>query len=928
MTTPAHPLTPLNDPELYRLLHKPEVSQQQTPTTKTTPVTSTQSSTKTTTNNWNPEWNNNAAQLQQRARITQVSSSTNKDPLSAKDPLDRQAGVYAKALRIVNNPKFKNGSPRLKEDVLNTYYNNYVIPAYTWANVAAPHPDVWKKGVLSGSMSVDDFYLNRGHGADAASDLKSTILNTGASASRFFGNFINGAIVAGVKADEHVFGLKAYFNAPKSELDAKAANDPRARLALQEREFLHGANGLMKENQAAIDSANFWFEMRPSKTFSEKTGSFVGEQAAQLPLYEAMSAVRLSAETATIDKVLAGAAAPTAASGRVAQAANFTRRLAATSAGRFIGRRLGEAADGYITSAIQNQDSKQSAASAMSFVVLGTMGEGLEATAKITRTAMKRQLAHDVSIGGLPYVKAVGDQAMHEMSEGIIGHDAAGNEIKVPPGTKPEDIHAAVEHVLQNDPVKAKAVTAAKISLSQIAREMHGEGTLWRNLSHSQRDAVRLEYAKRTAEAAEEIPIHVPEVAHHEAQQSIKESVAQSPKAKQTIDAINTLGKDVGITVENAVVQTEQDAVKDKTGVRSVQGATYKAANVTREFHQEIKNPVKREDVIFNELRHSGNLRYNSGDQAYNVKFASKVDKALYNLNVRAGTDMAKNRTRMLNQAEDLKRLRSYFPGKSDQDIYAMAQDVKAQLDAEIKERRPRYNADPEEGNVLFPAKYEESVTAAKEPEPRHYVSFKVDALAPMRNTFNKAAAKSSQSLESYLKGMDNADFVEEVKDQTGHAIHFEKPFDLMLWAFHNSDDIPKAVSNKILGWLKDEDPTQTIESLRKQAKILDHHIELLAYSGRLDSEGNVFRSTVTSAWKDRTRWQRELLQDVSTEEVSEYSRTMRAFKTNWPQEYNDGLAMLLKLQTLRNKAKTLEGAISHTDDIRDIIMKKPGGKP
>ena len=817
---------------------------------------------------------------------------------------------------MVNSDTFKNSGPHRKEAFLNNYYNNYVIPAYHWANVAAPDPEVWKKGVLTGQISVDDFYLNRGANADALSDFKASVLNMGSSASKFFANIINGSIVAGVKADEHVFGLKTYFNAPPSELNAKAAGDWKARLALQEKEFI--PKGLMKQNQTTIDSANFWQEMRPSKTFTEAAGSFVGEQGAQLPLYEAISAVRLGATAGTVQKILA-------ADKNSVTAANLTRRLLATPQGRFIGRRLGEAADAYVGATLQQSDPKQKMVDVLSFIGFGTITEGLGAGIQklIPKTTMKAQLAHDASIGGVPFVKAVMDQASHEMSENILGHDATGNPIRVPPHIQPVDLQEAMGHVLQADPVKARVVTAAKMTLSSIAKEKYGDSTLWRNLSHSQRDAVRLEYTKRAAEAIEEIPLHVPEVAQHEAQASIKESIAASPQLKQTFDAINALGKDVGITVENAVIQTEKDAIKDTTGIRSVQGATYKAANVTREFHQEIKNPVKREDAIFNELRHSGNLRYNSGDQGYNVKFASKVDKALYNLQSKLSNDMARAKGQMANKAADLKRLRSYFPGKSDQEIYAMAQDVKAQLDAEIKERRPRYNADPEEGNVLFPAKYEESVTAAKEPEPRHYVSFKVDALAPLRNRFSKAAAKSSQGLESYLKGMDNADFIEEVKDQTGHAIHFEKPFDLMLWAFHNSADIPQPVSNKILSWLKDEDPTQNVESLKKQAKILDHHIELLAYSGRLDSEGNVFRSTVTSAWKDRTRWQRELLQDVSEEEVSEYNRTMNGFKKNFPTEYNDGLQRLLKLQTLRNKAKSLEAAIGHTDDIRDIILKK-----
>lgn len=917
---------------------------------QTTPVQSTASSTSSKPN-WNPDWNSNAAQLKQQARIAQVSSPNNKDPLQAKDPLDRQAGVYAKALRIVNSPSFQKGNAKLKDNVLNTYYNNYVIPAYHWANVAAPDPEIWKKGVQSGKMSVNDFYLNRGHQVDAGSDFKAAFLNMGATASRFLGNFVNGAIVAGVHADEHVFGLKPYFNAPSSELQTQSERgDKRATLALVEKHAI--PKGLMKMNQTAIDDANFWFEMRPSKTFQEAAGSFIGENAAQLPLYEAVSALRLGVTASTANKILSSATKPTVAASRTVMAANFTRRLAASSTGRFIGRRLGEAADAYIAGTVQNQPEDEKKAAVMSFIGLGVIGEGLGASLGagvklVSKTTMKAQIAHDAAIGGIPFVKAVADQADHEMFNSIIGENANGHPVRLehkgegkytvttPFSEFNIDGHARamdfafgmVDEGHANDPIKSKIVTAAKVSLSSLAKEIHGPDTLWRNLSKNQRNSVRMEFASRAAEAIEELPVHVPEVAAHEAQASIKASVADSPQLAKTFAAINELGKDLGISVEKAVPANEIETVKNTSGLKSVQGATYKAANVTRDFHQEVKNPVKREDAIFNELRHTGNLRYNSGDQAYNVKFASRVDKVLYNLNAKMTANPVQSRTRMVNQAEDLKRLRSYFPGKSDQEIYAMAQDVKAQLDAEIKDRRPKYGNDPEtESNVLFPAKYEELATAAQDPEPRHYVSFKVDALAPMRNNFTKAASKSGQSLEKYLSGMDDADFVEEVKDHTGHAIHFEKPSDLMLWAHSNGDDLPKPIQNKIVEWLTNEDPTQNAASLRKQADILDHHIELLAYSGRLDSEGNVFRSTVTSAWKDRTKWQKQLLAEVSKEEISEYSRTMASFKKNWPQEYNDGLAMLTKLQTLRNKAKTLEGVMEHTDKARDIITKKPKG--
>ncbi|MEI4861513.1 hypothetical protein Q8G41_28400, partial [Klebsiella pneumoniae] len=61
------------------------------------------------------------------------------------------------------------------------------------------------------------------------------------------------------------------------------------------------------------------------------------------------------------------------------------------------------------------------------------------------------------------------------------------------------------------DPVKAKTVTAAKVTLASLAKEMHGPDTVWKNLSKSKQALVRKELAKRTAEAVQEIPLYVPE---------------------------------------------------------------------------------------------------------------------------------------------------------------------------------------------------------------------------------------------------------------------------------------------------------------------------------------------------------------------------------------------------------------------------------
>jgi hypothetical protein len=859
--------------------------------------------------------------MEQQARVAKVSSKDNRTPLMAPDPLDRQAGVYAKGLRLINGKKFKALDESNKQHVLGQYYDTWVAPAYTSSHAAPPDKDTWIRefGKPGGpKMQVSDFYLNTGKAADAVSDEESMALNMGATATKTLANLANGAIMAGMKVNQKLFGLKGFFPAPQTDTwRDKLLNIDKSK----------PVQSFMKMNQGLIDDSNFWFQSRPSRTFSEKAGSFIGEQSVQLPLYEAIGSLRgLGATVSGIDKLLK-VSAGTGEAIEAAKAANLTRRLVATPIGRFVGKRLGEAADAYIGATLLQSSSEDRTRDVLAFMGFGAALEGLgiASTKLISKTAMKKQLAHDAAIGGLPYVEAVADQASHELNNDIIGYDHSGSPLQAHAGHNLADLKEAVGIANDADPIKAATTTAAKMSLTSLAKEKYGEGVIWKNLARSKQDAIRKEYAKRTAEAVEEIPIHVPEVAQHEIQESIKKDVAQSPQLEKTYSDIENLAKSLGIQepVTEIIRQAEVSDIKQATGIKSVQGATYKVANVTRKIEPILKEPKKLEDQIFSDLADSGNLRYNSGDQGYNVKFESKVDKALYRLN---GTDPTKFNFRV----SQLKRLQQYFPEKTVEEITAMAKDVKSQLDAEIKERRGTYHNDPEVSNVLFPSKYARQVTGipatkeAVEAAPRNYVSFKVNTLSGFTNRISDAAKKKNKTLANYLRGLDDNEFIEEVGDQMGNNIRFEKPQDLMLWAVHHGDNIPAPIYNRAVSWLKDQDPTQTVESLRKQGKVLDNHIEMLAYSGRLDVEGNVFRSTVTSDYGSRTKWQRRLLADVSKEEVADYSATMGSYKKNFPEAYNQGLQTLAKLQAARSNLKTLEAAIEKTREIRKIILSGP----
>jgi hypothetical protein len=882
-----------------------------------------------------------------KAHIKQVKHDSN--PLMLQDPLDRQAGVYAKALRIVKNPKFEALDSETKNKVLSDYYKTYVEPSYKVSHLQPPEHDMWIRHMQNPDdrMSVHDFYLNRRGRIDATSDAKSAGLNLSASALHTMANIIHGAVSAGVKTDQKVFGLKPFFNAPSDASWKQKLVNVEAKMAAP----------TLKMSQDAIDTADFWFASRPTKSYSEKVGSFVGEQAVQLPFYEAIGGLRaIGLAASNADKILrAGQAAEGA--GVFIKAANLTRRLGATTAGRFIGKRIAEASDAYIGDVVQQSKPEDRPRDVLIFMGLGAGIEGGSALLKpIGRMAMKKQLAHDAAIGGIPYVEAVTDQAHHELNEIVIGVGHDGTEIKMvhegngkykistPTQSWNVDGHdqaldasisaANISH--EADPVKHSAVVAAKVSLISIAKEMYGDGAIWKNLTNSKQAAIRAEHAKRLSEAIEELPLHVPEVQQHEIKESIQRDIQLSPQLQQTYAQLNELGKDVGITVENGTARAENEGIKNETGVRSVQGASQKAKAQTETV--KLKSPEElaayrpeekirtREESYFGDLEHTGNLSYGAGTKRYDITFENRVDKVLFNLTGKG--DKARSA-----RPERMKRLMSYFNGtKTESEIEQMGQQVRAQIEAQVKDRRPKYGQNLGVESFKMPSmnKYQAPIKVAKEVSPRDYVSFKVDSLSYLKNGFSDRAKKAGQSLQKFLDGMDDTDFAQEVSDQMGNKIRFEKPYDLMLWAYHHKSDLPKEIGDRVFGYLHDEDPTITHEQLRHEAKVLDHHIEMLAYSGKLDTEGNVFRSTITSDYANRTKHQRKLMMDVSAQEIEDFRVVMGGFAQTNPNEYNAGLARLIKMQALRNKMKVLDAEREATADIRGYIKgagnKKPGG--
>ncbi|HEY1645654.1 MAG TPA: hypothetical protein VGF75_04750, partial [Candidatus Saccharimonadales bacterium] len=405
-----------------------------------------------------------------KSRIASVENPANKNPFNFTHPLDRQAATYAKAERIIKNPRFAALPSDQKTHVLDNYYDKYVVPIYKNSKIEPPPKDLWVGQVQKGSFKTSDFYeYSEATNKDAFSDFQAGVAHTEASAIQLNGHLVHSIFMAGIKVDRKILGVANFFPGSALHTWATERSDNDARVA----------DAALKLSQDVIDRQTFWLDTHPTKSYTEKAGSFVGEAIVQLPLYEAINGP-LEALGATGEALL-GAGKAVESTGSIGKAANFTRRLAASKTGQFAGRRLKEATSAYIGDIFSETPQGDRAGDMLTFMGLGAAGEGLGTLVKpISRAAMKRVAANNIAVGGKVFHETVADQAAFEIEHDIVGTDAAGNPIvhtdehKAHP--EQDKIYAAqMEAAHQADPVKHAAVTAEKISQNAMARQLYGK---------------------------------------------------------------------------------------------------------------------------------------------------------------------------------------------------------------------------------------------------------------------------------------------------------------------------------------------------------------------------------------------------------------------------------------------------------------------
>jgi hypothetical protein len=178
------------------------------------------------------------------------------------------------------------------------------------------------------------------------------------------------------------------------------------------------------------------------------------------------------------------------------------------------------------------------------------------------------------------------------------------------------------------------------------------------------------------------------------------------------------------------------------------------------------------------------------------------------------------------------------------------------------------------------------ALAKAVEEEPRRFAQMKIDHLRYFKNPAQNAGT-SKFNYKAWLDGMDSSDFLSELRAHVGNQWFFEKPQHLLEYALQYSNSMPPPFKHRILEELEQVDPEGDLETWLGSGKKRDKHLENMATTGRLWTEGNIFRSSRFAPGSKSTKWQVQLNKEaaiVKKNEKADLAKKMKPTKNNYPE--------------------------------------------
>lgn len=183
-----------------------------------------------------------------------------------------------------------------------------------------------------------------------------------------------------------------------------------------------------------------------------------------------------------------------------------------------------------------------------------------------------------------------------------------------------------------------------------------------------------------------------------------------------------------------------------------------------------------------------------------------------------------------------------------------------------------------------------------------------------------KIGARDKRSWNERLKAENTERFIQTLKEADGDFIRFENPYHRMLYHYANRDNLSKPIRDRLLRELKKQSEKQgrslKATDFQKEADWAMVHLNMLAQSGRLTSEGNIFNSTKTGGPENWTKWQAQLQTEVDSQEMNMLLKITKRHPGG-QKALESGMKML---QAVRFEAKDPSQWLEYNQAVQDYI--------
>lgn len=607
-----------------------------------------------------------------------------------------------------------------------------------------------------------------------------------------------------------------------------------------------------KSVQDGLNQTNFLMETHPREGFLASAPRWTGEQVVMLPFYEAVGSA-LGVARGVVTGSKIGLGTAEGPAAKGVQ--NLSKTLATSKIGQFVGRRLYSAANIFVSSVATGDSPKEAAKNTTGVIALETAAAPFGAlTNRLAATALiKRWTANLIAMGGKPLAQEMAKSAIsEEIGKGF-----------------------GIENVPFGVPLKEGDIGYVEIG----TRNTHMLGDIAVSPSESFPQAGHL--------------IHEGEIYPYkdlEEQQSAYNYLAQRAEERRK--------------VEDPVLHRMFEA--EKLSADSI-AMRHFGTPLRKMTPEQIGQVLKRRMELIDEAAY---------ELPAHVPDLNKMTVEEENAKEMAESPIFGNFAAQM-KAAGFPEINEITNGEQVKDIEKQTGITSAQGAVEKISKVRNPNITKVKGKIT----------------PEAFAQHRIDTNAYFKNP-NKAlerraadgtliGGRDKRSWNERLKAENTAEFIETLKAADGDRIKFENPYHRMLFHWSNRENLPQPVRDKLLREMKKISETgakprynMTAKQFNMEADWALQHLQLLAQSGRLGTEKNIFASSKFGGPENWTPWQAELQTEVDKQEM----QTLNTLVERHPEAKKALQSTLKKVQAQRFNAQTPEEWMQYNTAINSYL--------